>query len=348
MKKISDTDFNLNMEMEMEMEETMKIKQEKREAETYYNDNISRKAVGRLFNDYVKIEEGDELEEISSIVEGYEDDFGETAAMEDEYTDEIIKDKPYTGDPKYMDYINSMSRSTRNEKSRHLEQPESVKQSTHKEDKAKARSADLERYKSRPKTIEQFEEYDDVEYEEQYDRSQNLPEFIRGLTLSKKYIVAFGGFVVLLLFSFFVFKINSVNAQLKVANDNLNDLSQIRSDYNNLSIENEGLRDKLLELEEENTLLKQQAINNSSGGVTETEAPPADAEDSKPANTAQTNTETPGTPRSGSKYVVKKGDTFWSLAKQAYGDGNKGKEIMSANNISKETDLKIGVEIMIP
>ena len=61
-------------------------------------------------------------------------------------------------------------------------------------------------------------------------------------------------------------------------------------------------------------------------------------------------TDTPSeTPQGGSRYVVKSGDTLWSIAQQAYNDGYKWQEIADANEIAlNDTSLEVGEELTIP
>lgn len=47
-------------------------------------------------------------------------------------------------------------------------------------------------------------------------------------------------------------------------------------------------------------------------------------------------------------YLVKNGDSLWGISLAFYKDGNLYKEIMKANNMSSEKDLKSGVYITIP
>ena len=46
-------------------------------------------------------------------------------------------------------------------------------------------------------------------------------------------------------------------------------------------------------------------------------------------------------------YVVKKGDTLWSIAQTTLGDGNRYAEIMQLNNL-KDGNLAIGQPLILP
>jgi 5'-nucleotidase len=50
----------------------------------------------------------------------------------------------------------------------------------------------------------------------------------------------------------------------------------------------------------------------------------------------------------GSPYTVKKGDTLFSIAKNAYGNGNQWQRIAQANPGLSPTTLKAGKSIVIP
>jgi len=50
----------------------------------------------------------------------------------------------------------------------------------------------------------------------------------------------------------------------------------------------------------------------------------------------------------GSKYTIKKGDSLWSIAKSHYGDGNKWKQIASANPKLNPNKVVAGTTITLP
>ena len=50
----------------------------------------------------------------------------------------------------------------------------------------------------------------------------------------------------------------------------------------------------------------------------------------------------------GSSYTVKKGDTLFSIAKNAYGNGNQWQRIAQANPGLSPSTLKVGKTIVIP
>lgn len=59
---------------------------------------------------------------------------------------------------------------------------------------------------------------------------------------------------------------------------------------------------------------------------------------------------TPRTPAAASEYVVKAGDSLWSIARKIYGDGTRSKVIFEANRgrIKNMSDLRIGQSLRLP
>ena len=67
-------------------------------------------------------------------------------------------------------------------------------------------------------------------------------------------------------------------------------------------------------------------------------ATPAPAEPAKPAEAAPAE----------ASHVIVAGDTYWDLAKQAYGDGTKWKVISEANKGYEPRRLPVGATLTIP
>jgi nucleoid-associated protein YgaU len=346
-KKFSNTDFNLNMDMEIEMESSRKVRRDKHATEKYYNDNISRNVVGRLFDDYVRHEE---KEQESAVITGYDDET-EGAAEEyaadyaEDYAAEFVQKEEKVVEPAYMDYITSMSRSYQTERLRGLEQPESIKQYTQRQEIIKEKPVvGSEKYRNRSKRIEQIDHYVDEEYEDTYETDEDRLFSVSGLLSNRKAMVAVGGFVVIAIFSFLVFKINAVNGELTTATELLAENASKIEDYQSLRIENDGLQQQLRALQAE-LAAAESAVPAENGGEA---APDAEGTQAPTDATAAPNAGDEPSAASGTTYIVKPGDTFWSIAVDIYGDGNKSTAIMSNNNITTDTDLKIGAELLLP
>ncbi|RWF18926.1 MAG: LysM peptidoglycan-binding domain-containing protein, partial [Mesorhizobium sp.] len=73
----------------------------------------------------------------------------------------------------------------------------------------------------------------------------------------------------------------------------------------------------------------------------------APAEAAKPAETAPTEAKPAGSSPE-SSHVIAAGDTYWDLAKKAYGDGTKWKLISEANKDYKPRRLPLGGTLTIP
>lgn len=53
-------------------------------------------------------------------------------------------------------------------------------------------------------------------------------------------------------------------------------------------------------------------------------------------------------PVAGKTYIVKKGDTLWSIAQKTYGNGNQYKKIVAANPSIKGDKVGVGQKITLP
>lgn len=103
---------------------------------------------------------------------------------------------------------------------------------------------------------------------------------------------------------------------------------------------------ELMELAEENEVLRQQL---AAAG-----APEDEGEDGNDNGNADEETEPPdegengGAVGEGETYTVQPGDTLTRIAEQFYGDPRKFDLIVDANNLSGDTQLRVGQELIIP
>lgn len=56
----------------------------------------------------------------------------------------------------------------------------------------------------------------------------------------------------------------------------------------------------------------------------------------------------PPTPSKGTKYVVQRGDTLWSIAVRTYGDGKQYKRIVAANPSIRGDRIAAGQTLVLP
>lgn len=61
----------------------------------------------------------------------------------------------------------------------------------------------------------------------------------------------------------------------------------------------------------------------------------------------QTQTAAPATTASSSNYIVKKGESLWTIAQKELGDGNKYSQLAKDNNIQNPNMLTVGMELKI-
>jgi len=77
----------------------------------------------------------------------------------------------------------------------------------------------------------------------------------------------------------------------------------------------------------------------------EVEPAPAPAPTPAASNTA---TQLPPEPAAIDTYVIRKGDTLWSIAVRVYGDGQRWQDIVAANPGINPKKLMVGTEIILP
>ncbi|MGH2709526.1 MAG: LysM peptidoglycan-binding domain-containing protein [Actinomycetota bacterium] len=75
------------------------------------------------------------------------------------------------------------------------------------------------------------------------------------------------------------------------------------------------------------------------------EQPGAPAPSAAPGSASEVS---PAPGQAGGVYVVKAGDTLWSIAKKLYGDASLGAFLAQANNLPNGDDLTIGQKLTIP
>ncbi len=323
--------------------------------DTYYNDTLSKQAVGRLFNDYVKIQEEETpvketqpYQEDSSIAEILKRI--ERSAL-GSVLKESSKDGGHTYDDDYIEYINSMADgSEKDDSKRYLEQPEAIKQLTQRQKVIKMND------EVQPVSFDSgYEDNLDIVYSEKPDTNSPKEFFF-----SYKFFLGASCIIVLLMFAFFILKINSLNDELATSKEKLATANKLNMRYDELAKSNEQLQQRISELTTENESIKQQYALNSNPpedvvtapeDMTPMGTPDSDLVAPEPqpeVNTPQQSDVIKDTPTPGYKYKLKSGDNLSKIAQKAYGSSSKYKDIMEANNISNDKSLQIGTELIIP
>ncbi|MCC5828201.1 MAG: LysM peptidoglycan-binding domain-containing protein [Phycisphaeraceae bacterium] len=70
--------------------------------------------------------------------------------------------------------------------------------------------------------------------------------------------------------------------------------------------------------------------------------------DTRPANGFEPFEPAPPPPARGGTHTVQRGDTLWSIAVRHYGDGQRWRDIASANNITNPQSLRVGQVLQLP
>ena len=293
-----------------------------------YNDDISRKAVGRLFNDDVRVDMEAEEEPV------------EEEYPEDEYAASVEEEsEPVAEDSSYQEYINSVSEFSPDGRSRRdaTKSPAYRKVSVPREEPVYHAKA--------PKRYETPEE---AEYDDEDEEPQD-GGMLFGLRLPVDFkLIALGaGAVMLVVMCFLIFKINSTGSQLKQLKADAEASKEYKSQNQTLLIEKEDLQNNVDRLTSENDALKAEidSLRAEQEPPVTSEAPDED----DPDTIANGDNPSAGTGSgSGKMHTVAEGDNFWKIAMKYYNDGNRAEEIMKANNIDKPENLKIGTILMIP
>ncbi len=144
-------------------------------------------------------------------------------------------------------------------------------------------------------------------------------------------------FLVLLVFSFLIFRINAINEDLRTLTLQVEAGKTAQEENSSLKIEIQSLNELIDTLKTTNTQLERDLNDALAAATPQTPTTPGD--------TTQTPT-TPTTPGART-YVVQTGDSFWKIAIKFYNDGNRAKDIMTANGYTTEK-LTVGDVLNIP
>jgi len=322
-----------------------------------YDDDISRKAVGRLFNEEVRIDS--ELDE-----EEYDEDF------DDEYEDEPVAEAPSRPVPsredpdvEYKRYIESVSQG-REERYAAPPPQREVRRDATKSPVYKKVTAERERIM--PKTVtasrvpsDGYDDYDSYSGVARKPYPQKgFKGFVAALSINDlKLILAGIGFVILIIFCVLIIMINARGADINRLKVSLEESKDAVAQKQSLMIENANLQSKhdALQLEvdrltAENDLWRSESETGGTGdGQGQVDQPDQPDPGTGTGNGAGNGTGGGQTPAPGGRYyTVVSGDSLWSIAVNFYGDGNRYTEIKNANNITNDSGLQVGDVLLIP
>ena len=315
-------------------------RREETENTELYDDDISRIAVGRLFNDDVRMDEGNAEGEYAADTE--DDGYAEAeppASAEDEA---------------YQAYIASMA--TTREEGR---MPKRVETGGRRRDASQSpgyKKIVVQRDEPRPpaapaKRWSDYEKADD-DYEAERAPTSGTKEAVLALLSGQNLRYVFAAVVALLLIIILmlVFKVNASGSSIAKLQKDSEDAKTVVEQNQRLLITIDDLELQLNTANNELSAL--QAENNSLRtdlSALQTNTAPDVNNPPDPGASAGTGTSTDTPPSGGGqRYTIVAGDNLWKIANKFYGDGNRSGEIKKANNITDESKIQIGTIIIIP
>lgn len=164
------------------------------------------------------------------------------------------------------------------------------------------------------------------------ENDENAYDFDEKKIKAKNMLIV-SGIIVLLAFAVLFIKTISLTGKLNKAEDQIQAFEEVQE-------KNEELKLNVLTLEEEVGKLK--------SGEGENEAMPTD----KVAESKSDPVETPETQQASSgefdTYTIKKGDSYWTIAEEVYGNGVLYQKILDYNNLTETDPIKPGEVLKIP
>lgn len=330
----------------------------------FYNEKMTKKAVGRLFQEY--IEEGEEnyfypdydeneagvkdnlknekgLEEAYSApndnhffesYDGYdENEYYEDEMTEEEYYANAYSDKTY--DDEYEEYMNDDDVDVDYNKNYSYDtvklysprRKRTTKSRAVRKDKVRNEKTDLSSSKKKTATKKAKREEPIEEYYEEKN-SNSLVAFILGFCC-----VALLVAVIVL-----CFKLSTANTELKHLSNRIDALENENKAYgNDIEVVTEMTTEAITVVATEKTI----AEENTTVATTE-----ASQEPTTEGNASEDNSN--GNSTIPSTYTVVKGDNAWKISKKIYGTGDYYLKILEENNLDENSALVVGQEIKLP
>ncbi len=299
----------------------MKSEQTRTERKPYYDEELTREAVGKLF-------ESAEAGEIERP---------RPESVEDEMTDGFLE----VSSDDYLEYSAKLRAHSRKKRDftkspgyRERQRPETTDLA---DEEIAATYEPAVTTRTRKYQPENLNELDDDSYDDN-DEPDGYP--VMDVLNYYKYPIIGLSFLILIIFGILIFRINAVNAEYQAAMATIEDqkpklqqLSEQTIELESLSGMLVGLNDEIDRLNQELAVAKENAGTNVGGSEV---GGSASATAPNTSNNSNAQTQTPNT------HTVVSGDSFGSIAVTYFGDGTKGEEIMAKNGYSNPAALKIG------
>lgn len=308
----------------------------------FYNEKMTKQAVGRLFQEYM--DEGEENYFISekkynkdnlseenprASRKSYYDEF-ENRGYQNQYynssNDKYYRDSPehyyedyggnYNNIPSDYDSVRIYSsRRKRNSRGRGSQKPKS-------ENNIK-RAQNTRPKKPKKRSVR------DIYYEDNYYDEKKSGKF---------FTVILGIFsaILLVIVTYLSYKLNVVNAELETVSDRLDNELANPSNTEELN----SLKAEVESLTKENEELK----GSKAGKASQQNGESSDSDESS-GEDDETDTASGEIP---SSYTVEKGDNAWNISQKVYGKGDYYQKILEANNLENADALFVGQVLDIP
>ncbi len=322
----------------------------------YYNDDLSLKAVGKLFDD--KEDGTDDVydEEVTVVTK-----LPKRAEVARESADRVASIRENAARTAATVRENTSKTSTRDGAGRTASPRPAQKQAApvrepddadddsidynlyRKKEKQPSRSAkhSAPTYPTKPKTAKKLipqKAFDDEPEEDFHD------DYSDRVFPAVKVVIGVLFCLMLIMLFYLVYKVNTMNEQVATANAKVTATIETEKNYNALKIEVEGLKQTLKAATDENEFLKSRmqglipSVNDPAPPIPNTQNPPGGIQ-APPAN--------PGINTGETTYTVAKGDSLRKISKNYYGTELDFKKIMDANGL-KDERIQIGQVLKIP
>lgn len=347
----------------------------------FYNEKMTKKAVGRLFQEYIDDgeknyfipdDDDDDEEKYNNryeepVAETYEDEYYEDLSEEDyqeyqnynnqpsekykyEYSNEDDDDfddeyAAYMDDEVDVDYNKNYSYDTVK-----LYSPRRKRGSRGKTvKKEKVRAEKTIKQKTVKETKPKKDSKPKKRYQEEYLNDDYFDEYENKAGKIVTVILGIFSCVLLITVIVLLYKLNIVTAEMKHLSERLNNTAATPSVTEELN----ALKAQVEILTKENETLKstQSDNNNNTGEAVNSNITPAANTNTNENEINKKNTEISQDENSTtipSTYTVVKGDNAWKISKKIYGTGDNYLKILEANNLDGEAALVVGQELVIP